>query len=166
MQCPINSLLIFNKKIISLRVELLAHIRRLTQPLFIEVSVQIQYRNDGMASNERRTIFLLGLPCVRYWYSSSCFISWSTLQRVCTPQTRNCFIFLYKVFATAARDQSCLARPQMTKRQGVALSISVIVQNVWSGTVVGNVLGVCYAGYALKIYIFWFSNKNMPIVAA
>ena len=45
---------------------MLAHKKRLTQPLFIEVSVQIQYRNDGMASNERRTIFLLGLPCVRY----------------------------------------------------------------------------------------------------
>ena len=58
--------LFLKKKIISLRVEMLAHKKRLTQPLFIEVSVQIQYRNDGMASNERRTIFLLGLPCVRY----------------------------------------------------------------------------------------------------
>jgi hypothetical protein len=78
--------------------------------------VQIQCRNDGIA------ICILGLPCVGYLYISSCFISWSTLQRVCTPQTRNCFIFLYKVLATAARDQSCLARPQMTKRQGVTLS--------------------------------------------
>jgi hypothetical protein len=32
----------FKEKIISLRVEMLAHKRRLTQPLFIEVSVQIQ----------------------------------------------------------------------------------------------------------------------------
>jgi len=57
-------------------------------------------------------------------------------------------------------NQSCLARPQMTNRQGVALSISAIIQNILSGTVVRNVLGVCYACYALKTYSFWFYNKS------
>ena len=56
--------------------------------------------------------------------------------------------------------RSCLARPQMTNRQGVALSISSILQNVWSGTVVGNVLGVWYAYYALQIYIYWIYNRS------
>jgi hypothetical protein len=51
-------------------------------------------------------------------------------------------------------NKSCLARLQMTNRQGVALSISAILQNVLSGTVVGNVLGVCYACYVLKTYIY------------
>jgi len=73
---------------------------------------------------------------------------------------------LFHISMQGARDgctrltQSCLARPQMTNRQGVALSISAILQNVWSGTVVGNVLGVWYACYALKIYIYWFYNKS------
>jgi hypothetical protein len=73
---------------------------------------------------------------------------------------------LFHISMQGARDgctgltQSCLSRPQRTNRQGVALSISAIIQNVWSGTVVVNVLGVCYAGYTLQIYIFWFYNKS------
>jgi len=79
---------------------------------------------------------------------------------------------LFHISIQGARDgctglnQSCLARPQMTNRQGVALSISAIIQNIWPGTVVRNVLGVCYACYALKIYIYWFYNKSVPIIAA
>jgi len=43
---------------------------------------------------------------------------------------------LFHISMQGARDgctglnQSCLARPQMTNRQGVALSISAIIQNV------------------------------------
>ena len=73
---------------------------------------------------------------------------------------------LFHISIQGARDgctgfnQSCLARPQMTNRQGVALSISAKIQNVWSGTVVGNVLGVCYTCYALQTYIFWFYKSS------
>jgi hypothetical protein len=73
---------------------------------------------------------------------------------------------LFHISIHGARDgctglnKSCLAHPQMTNRQGVTLPISAMLQNVLSGTVVGNVLGVCYACYALKTYIYWFYNKS------